>query len=98
MKAAASAATEWSEGDPLVFGGDLNLRPETAPAAFEALAGLGLAPPTAPDAIDHLLARGLDVVEPPARLPAEARELMRADGRRIRPSDHAPVTAAFGMK
>ena len=95
---AAELAVEWAGSDPLVFGGDLNLRPETAPAAFGALAGLGLAPPTAPDAIDHLLARGLDVVEPPARLPAEARELMRGDGRRIRPSDHAPVTAAFGMK
>jgi hypothetical protein len=95
---AAELAAEWAGSDPLVFGGDLNIRPETAPAAFEALSGLGLAPPTAPDAIDHLLARGLELVEPPRRLPPEARELRRGDGRRIRLSDHAPVLAAFGMK
>jgi endonuclease/exonuclease/phosphatase family metal-dependent hydrolase len=95
---AAELAAEWAGADPLLFGGDLNLRPETAPAAFEALARLGLAHPTAPDAIDHLLARGLELVEPARRMPAEARELARRDGRRIRLSDHAPVTAAFGMR
>lgn len=96
---AAELAVGWAGADPLVFGGDLNLRPEAAPAAFESLTGrLGLGPPTAPDAIDHLLARGLDVVEAPKRLLAEARELERRDGRRIRLSDHAPVLAAFGMK
>ena len=31
LLAAAAAAVEWSEGDPLVFGGDLNLRPARAP-------------------------------------------------------------------
>jgi endonuclease/exonuclease/phosphatase family metal-dependent hydrolase len=96
---AAGLAVEWAGADALVFGGDLNLRPETAPAAFAELTGrLGLSPPTAPDAIDHLLARGLDVLEAPARLPAEARELTRRHGRRVRLSDHAPVLGAFGMK
>ena len=51
--------------------------------------------PTAPDAIDHLLARGLEVEEPPRRLAAERRELPGPDGRRIRLSDHAPVSAEF---
>ena len=74
-------------------------RPETAPAAFEALTGrLGLGPPTGPKAIDHLLARGLEVVEAPQAAPSERRELTRGDGLRIRLSDHAPVFAAFGMK
>src|SRR5215218_149343 len=34
LPAAAAAAVEWSEGEPLVFGGDLNLRPGPHPAAF----------------------------------------------------------------
>jgi len=96
---AAELAVEWAGRDPLVFGGDLNLRPETAPAAFEALTGrLGLGPPTGPKAIDHLLARGLEIVDAPKQLPPESRELTRGDGLRIRLSDHAPVFAAFRMK
>ena len=95
---AAELAVEWAREDPLVFGGDLNLRPQTAPEAFEALVGLGLTPPTAANAIDHLMARGLEVVEPPARLDPERREVARGDGRRIRLSDHAPVVAAFDVR
>lgn len=94
--AAATCAVEWSEGDPLVFGGDLNLRPARDPHPFvELRERFGLGDPTGPDAIDHLLARGLDVVEPPRRLPAEGREVSQPDGRRLRPSDHAPVTARW---
>jgi hypothetical protein len=93
---AAKCALEWSAGDPLVFGGDLNLRPARNPEPFAVLGdGLGLREPTAPDAIDHLLARGLEVEEPPRRLAAERRELPGPDGRRIRLSDHAPVSAEF---
>ena len=94
--AAAEAALEWSGPDPLVFGGDLNLRPRADPGPFETLRErLGLGEPTAPDAIDHLLARGLAVAERPQRLAAERRELPEPDGRRIRLSDHRPVSAAF---
>lgn len=96
--AAAERAVEWAGEDPLVFGGDLNLRPETAPPAFEELVRLGLEHPTAPDAIDHVLARGLEIAEPAVRLPAERRELVRGDGLRVRLSDHAPVLVSFGMK
>jgi endonuclease/exonuclease/phosphatase family metal-dependent hydrolase len=96
--AAAGRAAEWAGTDPLVFGGDLNLRPETASAAFEELERLGLARPTARNAIDHVLARGLEIAEPPVRLPPERRELVRGDGLRVRLSDHAPVLVAFGMK
>jgi endonuclease/exonuclease/phosphatase family metal-dependent hydrolase len=95
---AAELAAGWAGDDPLLFGGDLNLRPERAPGAFAAIAALGLSPPTAPDAIDHLMAAGLEVVEPPRRLEAERREVVRRDGRRIRVSDHAPVVATFGMR
>src|SRR5829696_2515986 len=94
--AAASAAIEWSEDDPLVFGGDLNLRPAHDPFPFvELRERFGLGEPTGPNEIDHLLARGLDVLEPPRRLPAEERELAQPDGRRLRPSDHAPVFARW---
>jgi endonuclease/exonuclease/phosphatase family metal-dependent hydrolase len=96
--AAASAAIEWSEGDPLVFGGDLNLRPAREPFPFvELRERFGLGEPTGPNAIDHLLARGVEVEEPPRRLPAEERELPPPDGRRLRLSDHAPVVARFDV-
>jgi endonuclease/exonuclease/phosphatase family metal-dependent hydrolase len=96
--AAASAAVEWSAGDPLVFGGDLNLRPARNPFPFAELRErFGLGQPTGPNAIDHLLARGLEVVEPPRRLPPEERELPQPYGRRLRPSDHAPVLARWDV-
>ena len=91
----ARAALEWAGGSPLIFGGDLNLRPGEQPRIFERLREeFGLAPPTAPDAIDHVLCRGLEVLEPPERWPAERRELT-VDGRALRLSDHAPVQACF---
>lgn len=95
----AAAAIEWSEGAPLVFGGDFNLRPARDPFPFvELRERFGLGDPTGPDAIDHLLTRGLDVVERPRRLPAEERELVQPDGRRLRLSDHAPVTATCEVR
>src|SRR2546430_560885 len=67
---AADAAVELAAEAPLLFGGDLNLRPAERPEVFEQLRDRhGLAPPTAPRSIDHLLARGIEVVEPPSALP-----------------------------
>ena len=95
----AERAIEFAGGDPLLFGGDLNLRPARESGAFAELGDrLGLAPPTGPHAIDHLLARGLAVAEPPRALPVTAREVLDADGLRVRLSDHAPVAASFGMR
>jgi endonuclease/exonuclease/phosphatase family metal-dependent hydrolase len=92
---AARAAAEFAAGAPLIFGGDLNLRPAENPEVFERLReDFGLAAPTAPRAIDHLLTRGLEVLEPPAAWPPERRELP-LDGRALRLSDHAPVQARF---
>jgi endonuclease/exonuclease/phosphatase family metal-dependent hydrolase len=93
---AADAAVRWSGDDPLVFGGDLNLRPARDPGPFTVLhEQFGLGEPTGPRAIDHLLARGLEVVERP-RQPAPAeREVDGPSGLRIRLSDHAPVVATF---
>jgi endonuclease/exonuclease/phosphatase family metal-dependent hydrolase len=92
---AARAALDWAGGAPLLFGGDLNLRPGKNPRVFEQLRDeFGLAPSTAPDAIDHVLCRGLEVIEHPIRWPPEQRELP-CEGRALRLSDHAPVQARF---
>lgn len=92
----ARAASDWAGDDPLIFGGDLNLRPAQDPELFTRLAEeFGLASPvTGPKAIDHVLVRGLEVVAAPAQWPAEKRELP-LDGRALRLSDHAPVEARF---
>jgi len=91
----AEAATRWAAGAPLIFGSDLNLRPQETPTAFAALRDrFGLAAPTAPDAIDHLLVSGLETIEPPQQWPPERRELTE-DGLALRLSDHAPVEARF---
>lgn len=106
---AAEAASAWAGDAPLLFGGDLNLRPAESPAAFDELRErFGLTAPTAPDAIDHLLARGLEAVEPPHPWPPGRRELRRSQqsksnrgrpasesGLTLRLSDHAPVEARF---
>ena len=85
---AAAAAAEWAGGAPLLFGGDLNLRPVESPAVFAELRErFGLAAPTAPDAIDHLLARGLEIVERPAAL---ARRAARGAERRPGPAALRP--------
>jgi endonuclease/exonuclease/phosphatase family metal-dependent hydrolase len=94
---AAAAAEQWAGDEPLVFGGDFNLRPQESPAAFAELRErFGLAAPTAPRAIDHLLVRGLEVVEPPHQWPPEQREV-RDGGLALRLSDHAPVEARFAL-
>jgi endonuclease/exonuclease/phosphatase family metal-dependent hydrolase len=94
---AAQAAAGWAGDSPLLFGGDLNLRPAGDPGVFEELKSrFGLTGATGPRAIDHLLSRGLEVVEPPTPWPPERREL-RIDGRALRLSDHAPVQANFAF-
>jgi endonuclease/exonuclease/phosphatase family metal-dependent hydrolase len=96
---AAERAVEWAGDLPLLFGGDLNLRPGRQPEVFEQLERrFDLAPPTAGHAIDHLLARGLDMVEAPRLAAPEEREIDAGEGRALRPSDHGYVTAAMGMR
>jgi len=96
---AAVRAAAFAGGDPLVLGGDLNLRPSEEPEVFEQLNHrFGLAAPTGPRSIDHLLARGLEVLDPPHALPAAARQVPGPGGLRLQLSDHAPVIASFGMR
>jgi endonuclease/exonuclease/phosphatase family metal-dependent hydrolase len=92
---AAEAAVSWAGDSPLLFGGDLNLRPGEDPGVFEELQKrFGLTGPTAPHAIDHLLVRGLETVKAPTTWTPERRELQR-DSLALRLSDHAPVQASF---
>jgi endonuclease/exonuclease/phosphatase family metal-dependent hydrolase len=92
---AAGAATEFAGSSPLLFGGDLNLRPAENPEVFERLSEeFGLSGATAPRAIDHMLTRGLTVLSPPTPWLPEQRELP-LEGRALRLSDHAPVEAKF---
>jgi endonuclease/exonuclease/phosphatase family metal-dependent hydrolase len=92
---AAGAAAGWAGGAPLLFGGDLNLRPAEDPTAFELLESrFGLRGLTGPHAIDHLLTRGLRALAPARQWPPERREV-REGGLAIRLSDHAPVEARY---
>ncbi len=92
---AARAATEWARGAPLLFGGDLNLRPRPDRRTFDQLRSRhSLDGVTGPDAIDHLLSRGLETIEGPAPWPPRRRELPRG-GLALRLSDHSPVQAKF---
>ncbi|HEX6688893.1 MAG TPA: endonuclease/exonuclease/phosphatase family protein [Solirubrobacterales bacterium] len=94
---AAVAASDWAGDGPLLFGGDLNLRPAESPAVFEELhERFGLSAPTSPHAIDHLLAQGLDPVEPPHQWAPERRELREGE-QALRLSDHTPVEARFAL-
>jgi hypothetical protein len=90
---AATHAVSWADGSPLVFGGDLNLRPDRS-GVFTSLEELGLRGATAPGVIDHLLSRGLDVVEHGSAWRPEAREI-RSDGRSLRLTHPAPIAALF---
>ncbi|HEX4752766.1 MAG TPA: endonuclease/exonuclease/phosphatase family protein, partial [Solirubrobacterales bacterium] len=96
---AARAASGWAGDAPLIFGGDLNLRPGEDLGVFERLAQeFGLASPTTgPKAIDHVLVRGLEIVAAPAQWPPEKRELP-LDGKALRLSDHAPIEARFARE
>jgi endonuclease/exonuclease/phosphatase family metal-dependent hydrolase len=96
---AAEAASGWAGEAPLIFGGDLNLRPAEDPELFAKLAAeFGLASPTTgPRAIDHVLVRGLQVVAAPVQWAPERRELS-LDGKALRLSDHAPVEARFAKE
>jgi endonuclease/exonuclease/phosphatase family metal-dependent hydrolase len=96
---AVRAASEWAGDAPLIFGGDLNLRPAEDPELFARLASeFGLdSPVTGPKAIDHVLVRGLDVVAAPVQWPPQRRELS-LDGKALRLSDHAPVEARFARE
>src|SRR5439155_12195851 len=83
--AAANAAIDFAGERPLLFGGDLNLRPASS-GVFEELAELGFTEPASAESIDHLLARGGMAAAAPQPWPPQAREVESA-GLAIRLSD-----------
>ena len=94
----AERASEIAGDQPLIFGGDFNVRPHSSGVFDELEKRFALAPPTAPDRLSHLLVRGLEIVEPPAAWPPEARDVPDPDtGLKIRLSDHNPVVATFSL-
>jgi endonuclease/exonuclease/phosphatase family metal-dependent hydrolase len=90
LLAAAERAVEWAGEDPLILGGDFNVRPQRSAIYDELERRFGLAAPTAPDSIDHLLVRGAEIASPARAWAPEDRELSE-DGLALRLSDHAPV-------
>jgi endonuclease/exonuclease/phosphatase family metal-dependent hydrolase len=97
--AAAETALDLADGTPVIFGGDLNLRPAQTPQPFEELERrFGIDGPLDPRSLDHLLVRGLDVIEPEHALPAPAREVPGPAGRVVQLSDHPVLAGTFGMK
>lgn len=96
LRRAAAAATAWARERPLLFGGDLNVRPRDSAIYAELERDFGLRGPTSPESLDHLLVRGLEIVQPPERWPPAAREIAFG-GLAIRLSDHAPVAARFAV-
>lgn len=94
LRSAAAAAVRWAGREPLLLGGDLNLRPRHSSVFDELRRRHGFTEPVEPAGIDHLLGRGLRVVEPEHAWPTEAREVDQG-GLALRLSDHAPVEAVF---
>jgi endonuclease/exonuclease/phosphatase family metal-dependent hydrolase len=94
---AARTAVDWSGERPLIFGGDLNVRPREQPWLFDELAADGFSAPTGDTLIDHLLVRRASVREAAHQLPAERREVAAGGAPRVRLSDHAVVVATFDL-
>jgi hypothetical protein len=92
----AGQATEFAGSEPLIFGGDFNVRPKASKVFDRLEERFGLAPRTAPDRLSHLLVRGLKVVDPPAAWAPEDRDRIDPEtGLKIRLSDHNPVIGKF---
>jgi hypothetical protein len=93
---AAQRAVAFAGSDPIIFGGDFNVRPKASGVFDQLEERFGLAPRTAPDRLSHLLVRGLEVVEPPTAWPPEARDRVDPEtGLKIRLADHNPVIGEF---
>jgi endonuclease/exonuclease/phosphatase family metal-dependent hydrolase len=96
LEAAADTAVAWSEGAPIVLGGDFNLMPGRFPV-FQRLFTKGFIDANLPNQIDHLLFRGLELVTPPTPWETERRELL-VDDLLLRLSDHSPVEGVFATR
>jgi endonuclease/exonuclease/phosphatase family metal-dependent hydrolase len=93
LKAAAFAVSRAGD-QPLVLGGDFNVRPRSSDV-FDRLADeFAFSASTGPDAIDHLLVRGAEIMEPAAEWLPGRRDVPDPEtGLKVRLSDHSPVTS-----
>jgi endonuclease/exonuclease/phosphatase family metal-dependent hydrolase len=94
---AAERAADWATGEPLILGGDFNIRPAESGVFGLVAERHGLTGTTAPGSLDHLLARGVELASPP-RVWADSEREVDACGLAIRLSDHAPVEASFRLE
>lgn len=95
---AASLATGWADGKPLLLGGDFNLRPRSSDLFDRIGEEFGLLGPTGPGSIDHLLVSGAEVLEPAEAWPPARRDVPDPNsGLKIRLSDHAPVSIRISV-
>jgi endonuclease/exonuclease/phosphatase (EEP) superfamily protein YafD len=91
---AARLAVEWAGDQPLVFGGDLNIRPKSSPVFEELHQRYGFSEATEQGSIDHLLVRNAEVVDPTVSWKPERRDVPDPDSDlSIRLSDHSPVVS-----
>jgi endonuclease/exonuclease/phosphatase family metal-dependent hydrolase len=89
---AAETAVDWADGNPLVLGGDFNLRPRSADLFGRLESELAFSAPTEPGAIDHLLVRGAEMLDPCGSWAPERRDVPDPEtGLKVRLSDHSPV-------
>jgi endonuclease/exonuclease/phosphatase family metal-dependent hydrolase len=79
-----AAAVAWAEGEPLVLGGDLNLRAPPAPAGAQHVARRD---------VDHIFALGLR----PRGEPALLERAVTLGGRVLQLSDHPPLLAELAL-
>jgi endonuclease/exonuclease/phosphatase family metal-dependent hydrolase len=95
---AAGFAVARADGQPLVLGGDFNVRPRSGDLFDKLKDEFGFSAPTGPDAIDHLLLRGGDFLEPPVEWPPGRRDVPDPEtSLKIRLSDHSPVSARIAV-
>ncbi len=98
---AAAAVRVAAGGGPAVLAGDLNARPDHPALADLVSAGWDGAAVVTGMGIDRVVHRGLEEVAPARREPAREREIgvaWRGLTRRIRLSDHDPVTVTLRVR
>jgi endonuclease/exonuclease/phosphatase family metal-dependent hydrolase len=85
----------FARGAPMVLGGDLNARLDSA--GVRALLARGWIEDSGEVGVDHLLARGFDIEWAATRWSAERRDLRNNGSRPVRLSDHDPVDAVVAF-
>lgn len=95
---AAGLADRWAGNDPLVLGGDFNLRPDDGDLFEDLSERYGLSGVTGDAAIDHLLTRGVERTVAATAWPDSRRDVPDTESDLlIRLSDHTPVASRISV-